>query len=136
MMKSKIGINQVHEKDKDLIKELLELMQIFKLDYTNTFIEIENNNLKKFKFMHEWITKLNLRKKMNITNKETKLSNPKIIPRNHIVESVLNECKDGNYNNLNRFISYLNNPYNSEIPEEFMKEPTNEERVYETFCGT
>ena len=41
MMKSKIGINQDHAKDKDLIKELLDLMQIFKLDYTNTFIEIE-----------------------------------------------------------------------------------------------
>ena len=43
MMKNKIGINQDHAKDKDLIKELLDLMQVFKLDYTNTFIEIEND---------------------------------------------------------------------------------------------
>ena len=136
MMKSKIGINQDHAKDKDLIKELLDLMQVFKLDYTNTFIEIENDNFKKFDFMHEWIAKLNLRKQLNKNNKKVKFSNPKIIPRNHILENVLNECKNGNYKNLSRFISILKNPYSSDIPEEFIKEPTNEEKVYETFCGT
>ena len=51
MMKDKIGINDNHEKDNELIKELLDLMQIFKLDYTNTFILIENNTLQKFDFM-------------------------------------------------------------------------------------
>ena len=136
MMKNKIGINQDHAKDKDLIKELLDLMQVFKLDYTNTFIEIENDNFKKFDFMHEWIAKLNLRKQLNKNDKEVKFSNPKIIPRNHILENVLNECKNGNYKNLSRFISILKNPYSSDIPEEFIKEPTNEEKVYETFCGT
>ena len=136
MMKSKIGINQNHVKDKDLIIELLDLMQVFKLDYTNTFIEIENNNLKKFDFMHKWIEKLNLRKKFNKNITEQKFSNPNIIPRNHIIENILNECKDGNYKKLNLFISLLSNPYNSDIPEEFIKEPTNEEKVYETFCGT
>jgi uncharacterized protein YdiU (UPF0061 family) len=136
MMKSKIGINQDHAKDKDLIIELLDLMQVFKLDYTNTFIEIANNNLKKFDFMHEWIEKLNMRKKFNKNITEPKFSNPNIIPRNHIIENILNECKNGNYKKLNLFISLLSNPYNSDIPEEYIKEPTNEEKVYETFCGT
>ena len=136
MMKSKIGINQDHAKDKDLIIELLDLMQVFKLDYTNTFIEIANNNLKKFDFMHEWIEKLNMRKKFNKNITEPKFSNPNIIPRNHIIENILNECKNGNYKKLNLFISLLSNPYNFNIPEEFIKEPTNEEKIYETFCGT
>ncbi len=136
MMKNKIGINQYQANDRDLIKELLDLMQVFKLDYTNTFIEIKNSSLKKFDFMHEWIEKLNLRKKLNKNDKESKYLNPNIIPRNHIIENILNECKDGNYLNLNRFIKYLNDPYNSDIPEEFVKEPTNEEKIYATFCGT
>ena len=136
MMKNKIGINQTHTKDLALIKELLDLMQVFKLDYTNTFIEIENDNFKKFDFMQEWIAKLNLRKKLNKKDKEVKYSNPQIIPRNHIMENILNECKNGNFKNLYRFISILKNPYNSDIPKEFIKEPTNEEKVYETFCGT
>ena len=136
MMKNKIGINQDHEKDRDLIKEFLDLLQIFKLDYTNTFIALKNNSLEKYNFMNEWISKLKLRKKINKNVKENKYFNPNIIPRNHIIEAILNECKVGNYKKFNRLISFLKNPYNSDIPEEFSKEPSNEEKVYETFCGT
>ena len=136
MMKDKIGINDNHEKDNELIKELLDLMQIFKLDYTNTFILIENNTLQKFDFMLDWISKLNQRKELNKKIKKTKYSNPKIVPRNHIVEKVLNESTNGNFKNLNKFISLLKKPYESSIPEEYITEPTNEEKVYQTFCGT
>ena len=136
MMKDKIGINDNHEKDNELIKELLDLMQIFKLDYTNTFILIENNTLQKFDFMLDWISKLNQRKELNKKTKKPKYSNPKIVPRNHIVEKVLNESANGNFKNLNKFISLLKNPYESSIPDEYMREPTNEEKVYQTFCGT
>jgi len=136
MMKDKIGVNQNHEKDKDLIIELLDLMQIYKLDYTNTFVKIQHNNLNKFDFMHEWISKLNQRRKLNDKTKKINNANPKIIPRNHIIENILDDCSKENYNELNRFISLLNDPYNSDIPDEYMKEPTNEEKVYQTFCGT
>ena len=136
MMKDKIGVNQNHEKDKDLIRELLDLMQIYKLDYTNTFVKIKHNNLNKFDFMHEWISKLNQRRKLNDKTKKINNANPKIIPRNHIIENILDDCSKQNYNELNRFISLLNDPYNSDIPDEYMKEPTNEEKVYQTFCGT
>ena len=136
MMKDKIGINDNHEKDNELIKELLDLMQIFKLDHTNTFILIENNTLQKFDFMLDWISKLNQRKELNKKIKKTKYSNPKIVPRNHIVEKVLNESTNGNFKNLNKFITLLKNPYESSIPDEYIREPTNEEKVYQTFCGT
>ena len=135
MMKDKIGINDNHEKDNELIKELLDLMHIFKLDYTNTFVLIRNNNIKKFDFMLDWVSKLNQRKKLN-KKIEAKNSNPMIIPRNHIVEKVLNESTNGNFKNLNKFISLLKKPYESSIPEEYITEPTNEEKVYQTFCGT
>jgi serine/tyrosine/threonine adenylyltransferase len=136
MMKDKIGISDDHEKDNDLIKELLDLMHIFKLDYTNTFIEMKNNTLKKFDFMLDWISKLHDRKGLNKKIKKPEYSNPMIIPRNHIVEKVLNESANGNFKNLNKLISLLKNPYESTIPEEYMREPTNEEKVYQTFCGT
>ena len=135
MMKNKIGINGNHEKDNELIKELLDLMHIFKLDYTNTFVLIRNNTLKKFDFMLDWVSKLNQRKKLN-KNIEAKNLNPMIIPRNHIVEKVLNESANGSFKNVNKFISLLEDPYDSSIPEEYMREPTNEEKVYQTFCGT
>ncbi len=136
MMKNKININQSHKKDNELIKELLDLMHVFKLDYTNTFIKIENNTIEEFDFMKGWSSKLNDRKKFNKKTKEMKTSNPKIIPRNHIVENILNESEKGNYENLKRFLSYLNSPYKTSIPDEYVREPTNEEKVYQTFCGT
>ncbi len=60
-------------------------MHVFKLDYTNTFVDIERKNLYKFDFMQEWYSKLKERKKLNSINKEINNSNPKIIPRNHII---------------------------------------------------
>ena len=136
MMKNKIGINQSHEKDNELIKELLDLMHVFKLDYTNTFIDIQENNLSKFDFMKDWNVKYKERKKLNRNTEEINNSNPKIIPRNHIIENVLNESDRGNYNNLNKLLVHLRNPYSASIPNQYLKEPKEEEKVYQTFCGT
>jgi len=136
MMKNKIGINQSHEKDNELINELLDLMHVFKLDYTNTFIDIQDNNLSKFDFMKDWNVKFKERKKLNKNIEKINSSNPKIIPRNHIIENVLNESDKGNYNNLNKLLIQLCNPYSPSIPNEYLKEPNEEEKVYQTFCGT
>ncbi len=136
MMKNKIGLNQNHEKDSELIKELLDLMHVFKLDYTNTFVDIERKKLYRFDFMQEWYSKLKERKKLNSINKEINNSNPKIIPRNHIIENILNDCEKENYINLNNLSIYLKNPYSNTIPNEYMKEPSQEEKIYQTYCGT
>ena len=136
MMKNKIGLNQNHEKDSELIKELLDLMHVFKLDYTNTFVDIERKKLHRFDFMQEWYSKFKERKKLNSINKEINNSNPKIIPRNHIIENILNDCEKENYNNLNNLSIHLKTPYSNTIPNEYMKEPSKEEKVYQTYCGT
>ena len=85
--------------------------------------------------MVDWVSKLNQRKQLN-KKISVKYSNPMIVPRNHVVEKVLNESANGNFKNLNKFISLLKNPYESSMPEEYIREPTNEEKVYQTFCGT
>ena len=136
MMKNKIGINQSHEKDEELVIELLDLMHVFKLDYTNTFINIERNTLNKFDFMKDWNNKLKDRIKLNKNIKKIKNSNPKLIPRNHIVENILNNLKKEDYNDLNKFLLYLKDPYSNNIPDKYMEEPLEKEKIYQTFCGT
>tara|TARA_B100001250_G_scaffold406782_1_gene426410 strand:- start:606 stop:2009 length:1404 start_codon:yes stop_codon:yes gene_type:complete len=136
MMKNKINITENHEKDVELLNELLELMHVYKLDYTNTFIDIQNNNLNKYKFMQKWNSKLEDRKKLNKKINITKNINPSIIPRNHIIESLLNDLDKNNLNNIKIFIEYLKTPYADNIPEKYKKEPSIEERVHQTFCGT
>jgi len=137
MMRDKININNYNENDEKLIKELLDLMHVFKLDYTNTFVDIENNIIQKHDFMKEWYEKLKERRKLN-DNKKTinKNINPKIVPRNHMVEKVLSEVEKDKYINLDSFIKNLKNPYENDKLDEFIREPNEEEKVHETFCGT
>tara|TARA_Y100001970_G_scaffold233310_1_gene290785 strand:- start:2189 stop:3592 length:1404 start_codon:yes stop_codon:yes gene_type:complete len=136
MMKDKISINNNNKYDAKLIKELLDLMHVFKLDYTNTFLEIENNILEKHEFMKDWVNKLKERKKLNNNNQPKKNVNPKIIPRNHIVERILDEAIKGDYKNLYKLLNYLINPYKNNIDSELNRMPTEEEKIHETFCGT
>ena len=137
MMKNKLQINNHCENDEKLITELLDLMHVFKLDFTNTFIEIDNDQIRKYDFMKNWISKLEDRKKINKKFDKIKYKyNPKIIPRNHLVEKVLNESENGNYSLLIKFIENLNDPYSNDISSDFQRGPTEDEKVHQTFCGT
>ena len=137
MMKNKLQINNHSENDEKLITELLDLMHVFKLDFTNTFIEIDNDQISKYDFMKNWFSKLKDRKKINKKFDEIKYKhNPRIIPRNHLVEKVLNESENGNYSSLIKFIENLNDPYSNDISSDFQKGPTEDEKVHQTFCGT
>ena len=137
MMKNKLQINNHSENDEKLITELLDLMHVFKLDFTNTFIEIDNDQISKYDFMKNWFSKLKDRKKINKKFDEIKYKhNPRIIPRNHLVEKVLNESENGNYSLLIKFIENLNDPYSNDISTDFQKGPTEDEKVHQTFCGT
>ena len=60
MMKNKLQINNHSENDEKLITELLDLMHVFKLDFTNTFIEIDNDQISKYDFMKSLIKKLKI----------------------------------------------------------------------------
>ena len=136
MMKNKININQNHKNDINLIKELLDLMHVFKLDYTNTFIDIENNNIKKFDFMKDWNSKFQDRKKLNHKKEDINNYNPKIIPRNHNIENILNNVEFGNLEELKAIFIYLKKPYDESIPEKYRQMPNEDEKVHQTFCGT
>ena len=137
MMKNKLQINNHSENDEKLITELLDLMHVFKLDFTNTFLEINNDQISKYDFMKNWFSKLKDRKKINKKFDEIKYKhNPRIIPRNHLVEKVLNESENGNYSLLIKFIENLNDPYSNDISSDFQKGPTEDEKVHQTFCGT
>ena len=52
MMNSKLGILDPIEEDKELIKELLDLMTSYKADYTNTFAALTLNQINKDSLFH------------------------------------------------------------------------------------
>jgi len=142
MMKNKIGLIEDHQNDIKLISELLNLMHVYKLDYTNTFLDLKNNKLNKHVFFKEWNVKYKDRKKLEkkanyILKNINEKYNPIIIPRNHLIEKYIKEAENNKFENIKSFLNVIQKPYDSyNIPDNLKELPTNEEKVYQTFCGT
>ena len=141
-MKLKLGLLNNEKTDETLILELLNIMERHSADYTNTFREL---SIKKMSFKSKdfkiWFDKWNERLKRNnkpFSNSKSvmEFNNPVIIPRNFIVESVLDQANNYNMEPFNSFLSDLSNPY--EIlgkNKNYLSSPVIKLK-YKTFCGT
>ena len=146
MMRDKLGLLGVDDKDKLLILDLLTWMHQKKLDYTNTFchlmnFEIEKNENFKDKDFENWKKRWQERLKIynNTPEKYMKLMrsvNPLLIPRNHKVEEVLCEANKNNIKPLIKFLEILNNPYSEQKNTINYQRPSSSKEKYQTFCGT
>ncbi|KTD89095.1 YdiU family protein [Pseudoalteromonas sp. CR1] len=139
MWSKKLGLVDANEGDKELVSELLTLLQTHHLDYTNTFdalTEFVNGNATFPEELTEWANKWQSRIS-NDSYKIMRAANPRIIPRNHIIETILAEYNElGSSKLMSRFIKVANNPYLfSDDMTEFQKVPLNDTN-YKTFCGT
>jgi len=131
MMSMSMKLNlDTNNNNEEIVKEFLDLMHIYKLDYTNTFLDLENNTLDKkiFKNWEEKYKNNKIRKFKNV--------NPQIIPRNHIIEEIINEVYSNNYSQLYEFEKLLKNPYEKIENKKYITPPLESEKVFETFCGT
>ena len=146
MMRDKLGLSGVDEKDKYLILDLLTWMHQEKMDYTNTFCHLMNfevankENFKKDDF-ENWKKRWQERLKVNNNTPEKYLKlmrsvNPLVIPRNHKVEEVLNEAINGNIEPFNKFLELLNKPYLEQKDTINYQTPLYSNEKYQTFCGT
>ena len=146
MMRDKLGLFGVEDKDKFLILDLLTWMHQKKMDYTNTFCHLMNfeiekkQNFKDNDFLN-WKKRWQDRLKVNNNTPEKYLKlmksvNPLVIPRNHIVEDVLNEANNGNTKPLKKFLEVLNKPYSDQKDLISFQIPSSSNEKYQTFCGT
>lgn len=144
----KLGIFNIEEGDRELIEELLSLMEKYKADYTNSFIDltfnqVEEGDLYTSDEFKDWYGRWKSRLKKEERSVESieelmKKSNPAVIPRNHLVERALRMAvNEENYDEIYKLLHILSEPYNhlkdygeyGEIPEESLV-------PYRTFCGT
>lgn len=144
MMSQKLGIQNPLSNDEPLIKELLSWMQDNEADYTNTFLyigwnkDIPDSDVYDDKRFTAWLEVWKKRVRDVVSAQEyMKKHNPLYIPRNHIVEKVLDEAVWWDYESFHTFLKLLKQPYskqkNSEI---FMRHDVDFEKSYMTFCGT
>ena len=146
MMRNKLGLSGVDEKDKYLILDLLTWMHQEKVDYTNTFchlmnFEIENKEKFEKTDFKNWKKRWQERLKANNNKPEKYLKlmrsvNPLVIPRNHKVEEVLNEANNGNIKTFSEFLEILNKPYLEQKNIINYQVPSSSNEKYQTFCGT
>ena len=144
MMRDKLGLFGIEEKDKFLILDLLTWMHQKKIDYTNTFCHLMNNT-KDAKYedskFQNWKKRWNERLKTNNNTPEKYLKlmkkvNPLIIPRNHKVEEALNEAEQGNLKSFTQLVEILKKPYTKQKDIFNYQVPSLSEEKYQTFCGT
>ena len=144
-MRQKIGLFDEEAGDIDLINELLILMQKNKADYTLTFRHLSSDAILKdvifedasFKAWYKkWMHRIQKQKDGEETSKLMMLKrNPAVIPRNHLVEKALTfAVMEQDYKLLNDLLAALQKPY--EDSKIFSEPPLEENKSYQTFCGT
>ena len=146
MMRDKLGLFGIEEKDKFLILDLLTWMHQKKVDYNNTFCHLMNFDIKNIEnyndndfqnWKQRW--KERLLKNKDTTEKYMKLmrsSNPLVIPRNHMVEEVLSEASAGKTDPLKKLLAVLKRPYSEQKNISRYQISSNSNEKYQTFCGT
>ena len=146
MMRDKLGLFGMDEKDKFLILDLLTWMHQKKIDYTNIFCHLMNENIKEDKDYEDedfknWKKRWNERLKTNNNTPEKSLklmrsANPIVIPRNHKVEEALEAAEKNNFKPITRLVEILKDPYSQQKNIIDYQIPSKSDKKYQTFCGT
>lgn len=155
-MRAKTGLSTSQYDDKELIDELLDIMQAGQADFSLTFYYLsllernesdQDHKLLDLFQQHEPIKKWLLKWRERITTqtegdeqrKKSMLAvNPVYIPRNHQVEAVIRAAEDHHeFAPFHELYEVLQQPYTLQQGKEgYMRPPELHEIVQNTFCGT
>ena len=146
-MREKLGLISTVEQDEQLINDLLQLMEQYEADFTNTFRALTDGkrpDTKIFKsdqfkqWEKKWFERI---EQQGTTMEETlqvmKSVNPAVIPRNHFVEQAIEEFAAGDPSMFAEMLLVLSDPY--ELDEQYIKytQPSkDEEPPFVSYCGT
>jgi uncharacterized protein YdiU (UPF0061 family) len=142
-MVAKLGLSKPLVGDQLLIEELLQAMKEKKLDFTNTFVSLTREEPRSIGLAEEWISRWEKRRQtQELSHEDSRAlmlkSNPRVIPRNHLVEAALESIAV--HNDLNPFhelLSIIQKPFTGEsIPLRFTEAAPVGSSPYHTFCGT
>jgi len=149
MMGKKLGLMFFKREDQNLIISVLNRLKDRRLDYTVTFDLLTkslmseaaasqmNNELEEC--FDLWKKRLSEQHAVSQEVQELmRQHNPVVIPRNHHIEEVIQECEQtGKATLAERFLQVLRSPY-AELAQtsEYQVPPRDGDKDYQTFCGT
>ncbi|MEM6371968.1 MAG: YdiU family protein [Pseudomonadota bacterium] len=133
---AKFGLSDPTPQDQTLIEDLLTLMQAQGADFTNTFAALETDAARD-QFtdraaFDDWHTRWQARRPDTALMART---NPKVIPRNHRIEAMIEAAVAGDLAPFGRLMTALAQPFAGTDPD-LHRPPTQSEIVPATFCGT
>ena len=155
-MRTKLGLTQQHDGDKDLAQDLLDRMAKSKADFTLTFRRLcdaataDSETDARVRELFEdpavfdgwvgrWRERLDQESNSNDMRRlAMRQVNPSFIPRNHLVAEVIKAATENeDFAQLDKLMTVLASPY-EEKPEyaQYCIPPSPEQVVHETFCGT
>ena len=134
-MSSKLGIENLLESDVDLIHKWLSFLENNQLDFTNSFYKLtyETEFFKHFSGFEEFEQQRIKRTSANALGIMTQ-HNPRVIPRNHLIEEVIKEGVTGKFEKFKELHKLLLKPYGQ--GEDETPPPTKNQVIQNTFCGT
>lgn len=149
MMGKKLGLTSFKQSDQKLVFSFLEQLKERRKDYTITFDLLTKSLMSEdvaFRMRNELGETFDLWQKRLTRQDETLQSvqqvmrqhNPVVIPRNHHVEAVIQECeKTGKINMAKAFLQVLHSPYEELAhTSRYQDPPSDGDKGYRTFCGT
>ena len=152
-MAQKLGLNSVKPADKELVEQLLGVLQADALDYTLAFrwiTEAAADNLNATPLealfapsasLRDWFGQWQSRWQQQ-DDPETQLTvmqsrNPVVIPRNHWVANAITAAEAGEYDLFEQLSARWQSPWIWQAgDEQWAASPTTEQEVTRTFCGT
>jgi len=146
-MRCKLGLFGEEADDFTLAQNLLDWMQISKVDYTRTFRDLSQENIPENKAYNSPVfQKWHMQWKTRLTQNPKPLkaslclmrnSNPIIIPNNYYVEDVLAAGEGGDLKPFLSLLEVLKNPFEETLSNEAYRNPAiHPNPNYQTFCGT
>ena len=139
-MGAKVGIAAASKDDASLIEDLLKLMQEQQADFTNTFDALARGDARDQFTDREafdawsgaWQRRL---ERENDPDVVMQTASPRIIPRNHRIEEMIQSAVAGDYGPFKRLMTAYASPFDVQDTD-LMRPPTPSEVVPATFCGT
>jgi serine/tyrosine/threonine adenylyltransferase len=152
VMRKKLGLFNTEADDLSLAEDLLMLMYKHQADYTNTFRNLvdlsqlnaheSNCELMSDGAFKNWSVKWHERRSRQAESMQESQAfmdshNPSVIPRNHLVEEVLERASNGDMLPFHDFLKVLATPYTEPKDKKYLFGPDAKfDNSYRTFCGT
>ncbi|MCL4129154.1 UNVERIFIED_CONTAM: hypothetical protein GTU68_066633 [Idotea baltica] len=137
-MRAKLGLTLAADGDGEFFDELLSLMQTSQLDYTRTFRSLAKS-LRDDAWVRRWRERLeNESASIDRIADAMDAVNPIYIPRNYLVEEVLDAATAGDMAPFDELLRVVTEPYSEHPGWERFAQPAPEgfEDSFRTFCGT